>query len=626
MKIHELVQGSSEWQAFRLNRHGASEASAMLGLSTKTTRSELLRMKHTGTAKEFSDWVQTHILDYGHEVEALARPLVEKIIGDDLYPVTCSNEDEGGNLSASCDGLNLAGDTAFEHKQWAAELAASVRAGVLPEEHMPQCQQTMMITGAQRVIFTVSDGTPDNLVWVEVQPDRKWFDRIRAGWAQFDRDLAEYKLPEVADVVLAAPQEHLPAVSVQVSGTLAVVSNLEPFGKALRAFVERIPKQPSTDQEFADTEAACKRLKEVEERLSAAEDAALGSMANVETMRRMVADLRELARQTRLAGEKAVKTRKETIRLQMVEAARRKFSDHIVALQREIKDVRLGIPQPAFGESIKGLKTLTSIQNALDTTLANAKVEADALAADMRAKLAWFHDNVEADYLGLFRDLDDLATMAAKHFEMTVISRVDQHIKAEAERLEVQREQIRQEEAAKLQATVAEPEPVVEAAPLVPVTRVSVLPPAAPTHSMPTGQPNLRLGQINARLAPISLTADGLAALGFPHAATDKAAKLYHEGQFPLICAALVRHIQTILGSQSAQAPTSFPGRKAGQDKAAAPAPYDDDPYTPIPMTPVESHQVKAIGYDGATRTLAVTFTRGAGAVYHYPNVAPQAV
>ena len=106
-------------------------AAAMLGLSKKTTRSELLRMKHTGTPKEFSDWVQVNILDYGHEVEAMARPIIEDLIGEDLYPVTCSNEDTGGILSASCDGLTMGYDTAFEHKQWAAELAAgtSVRMG-----------------------------------------------------------------------------------------------------------------------------------------------------------------------------------------------------------------------------------------------------------------------------------------------------------------------------------------------------------------------------------------------------------------------------------------------------------------------------------------------------------------
>ena len=81
MKIHELTQGSDEWAAFRLTHHGASEAAAMLGLSKKTTRSELLRIKHTGMPKEFSDWVQKNILDYGHEVEAMARPIIE-----DLFP------------------------------------------------------------------------------------------------------------------------------------------------------------------------------------------------------------------------------------------------------------------------------------------------------------------------------------------------------------------------------------------------------------------------------------------------------------------------------------------------------------------------------------------------------------
>ena len=44
-----------------------------------------------------------------------------------------------------------------------------------------------------------------------------------------------------------------------------------------------------------------------------------------------------------------------------------------------------------------------------------------------------------------------------------------------------------------------------------------------------------------------------------------------------------------------------------------------------IPLTPVESSQVKAIGYDAASTTLAVTFTRGAGATYHYPNVTQEA-
>ena len=48
---------------------------------------------------------------------------------------------------------------------------------------------------------------------------------------------------------------------------------------------------------------------------------------------------------------------------------------------------------------------------------------------------------------------------------------------------------------------------------------------------------------------------------------------------------------------------------------------FSDQPRPPIVLVPVTSNQVKAIGYDEATQTLAVAFTRGTGAIYHYPNV-----
>jgi hypothetical protein len=55
-----------------------------------------------------------------------------------------------------------------------------------------------------------------------------------------------------------------------------------------------------------------------------------------------------------------------------------------------------------------------------------------------------------------------------------------------------------------------------------------------------------------------------------------------------------------------------------------APAPFTDEPMPDIPLTPVTSNQVAAIGYDPLTKTLAVTFARGPGTVYHYPNVEPK--
>jgi len=51
------------------------------------------------------------------------------------------------------------------------------------------------------------------------------------------------------------------------------------------------------------------------------------------------------------------------------------------------------------------------------------------------------------------------------------------------------------------------------------------------------------------------------------------------------------------------------------------PQAFSTEPRPLIAMDSVESSQVKAIGYCDATQTLAVTFTRGTGAIYCYPNV-----
>ncbi|MEJ7685665.1 MAG: YqaJ viral recombinase family protein [Variovorax sp.] len=159
MEIHDLIQGESAWDQFRLDHFGASEAAAMLGLSRNVTRNELLRMKKTGIAKVFSDWVQEHVLDHGHSIEEKVREITEGIIGEDLYPVTCSL----GKISASCDGLTSGDRIAFECKQWNAGYGALVLAGTVPEEHAPQCQQVLMVTGAEKLIFVMSDGTPEKL-------------------------------------------------------------------------------------------------------------------------------------------------------------------------------------------------------------------------------------------------------------------------------------------------------------------------------------------------------------------------------------------------------------------------------------------------------------------------------
>jgi predicted phage-related endonuclease len=428
MQIHNLVQGTPEWEQFRLTHFGASEAAAMLGLSDKVKRTELLHMKHTGVAKAFSDWVQENILDHGHAVEALARPLVEEDIGDDLYPVTCSD----GVLSASCDGLTMGGDTAFEHKQWNVELAAMVEAGIVPDTHMPQCQQILLVTGAQRVRFVVSDGTRDRMVFVDVLPDQAWFERIRAGWTQFQKDLDAYTPAEIIEKPEPAPIMALPTLSVQIRGEV-VATNLPMYREAAERFIASINREPSTDEDFANAEATVKFCEEAEKKLVAARDAALAQTSSIDELMRTIDHVSNLLRATRLDLDKLVKRRKEEIKADVFNKARDAYSQHLADINAELRVVTLNwLPSPDFAGAGKNKRTIATLQDAVSTCLANAKIAADASAKEVRAKLAVYQEH--ADHHFLFSDLQQLIQKPMDDFRLTLTSRIEAHVREQQER------------------------------------------------------------------------------------------------------------------------------------------------------------------------------------------------
>lgn len=100
------------------------------------------------------------------------------------------------------------------------------------------------------------------------------------------------------------------------------------------------------------------------------------------------------------------------------------------------------------------------------------------------------------------------------------------------------------------EAPVAEPAAPPEAPESPPAPTPAPPPIAQPmASSRPAAAPSaatMKLGDLNARLAPIQITADGLAQLGFQPVGTERAAKLYREADFDSICLALVKHIHLV--------------------------------------------------------------------------------
>ncbi len=591
MKTLTLTQGSSEWHAHRAQHWNASDAPAMMGCSPYESRNQLLQRLATGIAYEV-DAATQHRFDEGHRLEALARPLAEKFIGETFYPVTGTE----GRYSASFDGLTMDEETAFECKTLNDSLRYKWDEGNgahLPEHYQVQMEHQLMVSGAKRVLFFAVKAEGDEITeqrqcWYASNPRLRA--KIAAGWEQFEADLAAYVSPEAAaPAAIGHTPETLPALRIEVTG-MVTGSNLAEYKAHALAVFGAINKELTTDQHFADAAKTVKWCGEVETRLAAAKQHALSQTASIDELFRTVDDISAEARRVRLELEKLVEARKLAIKGEIVAGGMAALRDHIAALNQRIGKPLMPVVPADFGACIRGLRTVDGLRNAVDTELARAKIEANAIADRIQVNLTLLQQHQELAFL--FADVAQIALKANDDFAALVSNRIAAHQAAEAAREEATRQKIRAEEQeradreaqqaladaraadARIQAENDKAQAAIDAARqanALPTPLLDGLSKAAAfivsdgaadvaiataqnvvAFNRPDTSARIKLGDINARIAPIALTADGLAQLGFVHVAQDKAAKLYREADFPLMCAALVNHIQAVQAKQAA--------------------------------------------------------------------------
>ena len=222
MELLNLKQGSEEWLAVRLSHFTASEAPIMMGASKHMSRDDLLTYKTTKVEEEVGYFTQK-IYDKGHEVEEMARPIAERILGEDLFPVTGALMVEGLPLLASFDGLTMMEDKGFEHKQFNAEKAKNLESSQeIQSEHYWQLEQQMLVSEAESILFMMSDGTETNNVHLFYQSVPQRRAALIAGWKQFQKDLENHE-PKVYEPELEAEAiMDLPALTVQLVGEVKV--------------------------------------------------------------------------------------------------------------------------------------------------------------------------------------------------------------------------------------------------------------------------------------------------------------------------------------------------------------------------------------------------------------------
>ncbi|SOO08776.1 lambda-exonuclease family protein [Xanthomonas citri] len=576
MKTINLIQGTPEWHAHRATHLNASDAPAMLGCSPYKTRAQLVREVATGIGEEHDDATLQRFAD-GHRYEALARPIAEQIVGEDLYP--CVGTD--GKYSASFDGLTLLEETAFEHKSLNNDLRACMRdegnGWSLPKHYQVQMEQQLLVSGAERVLFMASKWNGDKLVeerhcWYA--SDAALRAELVAGWQQFEADVADYEHVEKAELAVSgrAP-ETLPSLHIAVTG-MVTASNLAEFKASAMAVLSGINRELETDDDFANAEQTVKWCKGVEERLEATKQQILGQTADIDAVFRTMDDVAAEARRVRLELDKLVKVEKDNRRTQIVANGVQSVRDHYASINAGLDAHALAVPASLtadIGAVIKGKKSISSMQDAVGTAAANAKVAASQQAERVRANVRVLEMEM-GTFAGLFHDRVQLcATKSPEDLRNLITARITEQKRVDEQRLEAQRERIRQEEADKLarqqqereeaqrradaQAEAARvaaaPAPAAEAAPAPVVASTPVVAaPAALSPALaqavkslaapaPAQVVRIKLGDINAKIAPLTITADGLAQLGFLPLTVERASKLYDAAELPAMFSAM---------------------------------------------------------------------------------------
>lgn len=580
MKQQNLKQGEQDWHAHRATARNASDASVVMGCHPNRTRDEWLHERFTGITKEHSQFVKDKVFARGHAIEAKLRAVAEAIIDDDLYPVVGTETVSGIELSASFDGLTLSNKANWECKSLNVELRAALPmpgpdgndAANLPKYHRIQMQQESMVSGCERVLFTASNGEGDDRhCWF--YPDAELGRDIIAAWKQADIDLTAYVPSTTTEMPKAAVTLALPALFIHAKGEITT-SNMPEYGKALAARLESVRNIALvTDQDFSDAKEAAKLLRENIESAKQAKDAMLAQTVTVGEAARMIDAWCEDMRLTALQLEKDVAREDMAKKTTMILAAKAAYADHVSKLEIEIAPHRIFVDTPVFAAAIKGKSNFASMQNGLNTALANGKIHVDAAAALIKANLVYFEQHAEGHYT-LFADKADLMQRPLDFVTVVIETRIAKHQAAELAKEEATRQRIRAEEQVKAESaarlvvaqemkaaapacetiaisapalvTIAEPaiQTIAPSANVVPM-RTTMSAPAAQTP------PTLKLGQIGERLG-FSLTGDFLKNLGFEPAARDKNAVLFHEADFPLMCMRLVAHIQGVQERQAA--------------------------------------------------------------------------
>lgn len=183
MKIRHFEQGTEAWHQWRRTHAMASYAPAMMGMG-KYTPHNRMELWEVYTGRRVIP--ETEPMRHGRKYEPRARALLEREKGVAFSPLCVEHDD--GLLAASLDGITFDGTVIAEIKcpyTASSPIYKAMRGKEVAAHCVPQVQQQLLVSGANRAVFCVYNHRTDSIEWVTVYRDERMMEAIYAGWRDF---------------------------------------------------------------------------------------------------------------------------------------------------------------------------------------------------------------------------------------------------------------------------------------------------------------------------------------------------------------------------------------------------------------------------------------------------------
>ena len=230
------------------------------------------------------------------------------------------------------------------------------------------------------------------------------------------------------------------------------------FEDSALAVIDSVKTTLQTDQDFADAKKAVKWCGDVEEAVAVAKKQALSQTQSIDELFSSLDRISAHARETRLKVDKLVKAQELLVKTTIKQKAELALADHIAAINKTLGKVTLPHIISDFAGAMKSKRTIASLQDAVDTELARAKIDASQAADSIRLNLTSLAE-LAVDHAFLFSDVQQLVTKANDDLVTLIKFRISEHQQAEQAKADAKR--IAEEQEAQRLAAI-KPEPVVE--------------------------------------------------------------------------------------------------------------------------------------------------------------------